>query len=558
MSEASTPNHFIRTRIRQDIESGKVSAVLTRFPPEPNGYLHIGHAKSIVLNFAMSAEFGGQTNLRFDDTNPVREEQRFVDSIREDVAWLGYVWDRECYASDYFEQLHDWAVHLIEQGLAYVDSQDAEAIRAQRGTLTEPGIESPHRARTIAQNLDLFGRMRAGEFGDGAHVLRARIDMAAANINLRDPVLYRIRHQDHARTGDQWCIYPSYDFAHGQSDAIEGITHSLCTLEFEDHRPLYDWLIEHLPVPAQPRQIEFSRLNLDYTVLSKRVLSRLVDEHHVAGWDDPRMPTIAGLRRRGFTSRSIRNFCNEIGITKSESVIPFSVLERNLRDDLNEHAPRRLAVLHPIKVVLTNFPADHTEWLELPNHPQNPEMGNRKVPISREIWIEQDDFMLDPPRKFFRLKPDGEVRLRGAFIIRCDQVVRDEAGQPIELHCTADLESRSGQPGAERKVKGTIHWVSVEHACTAEVRLYDRLFRVPTPAADKSVDFIEHLNPESLEILAEARLEPALAEAQSGDSFQFERIGYFVPDARAADGRPVFNRAVTLRDSWARIDSFSG
>jgi len=558
MSEASTPNHFIRTRIRQDIESGKVSAVLTRFPPEPNGYLHIGHAKSIVLNFAMSAEFGGQTNLRFDDTNPVREEQRFVDSIREDVAWLGYVWDRECYASDYFEQLHDWAVHLIEQGLAYVDSQDAEAIRAQRGTLTEPGIESPHRARTIAQNLDLFGRMRAGEFGDGAHVLRARIDMAAANINLRDPVLYRIRHQDHARTGDQWCIYPSYDFAHGQSDAIEGITHSLCTLEFEDHRPLYDWLIEHLPVPAQPRQIEFSRLNLDYTVLSKRVLSRLVDEHHVAGWDDPRMPTIAGLRRRGFTSRSIRNFCNEIGITKSESVIPFSVLERNLRDDLNEHAPRRLAVLHPIKVVLTNFPADHTEWLELPNHPQNPEMGNRKVPISREIWIEQGDFMLDPPRKFFRLKPDGEVRLRGAFIIRCDQVVRDEAGQPIELHCTADLESRSGQPGAERKVKGTIHWVSVEHACTAEVRLYDRLFRVPTPAADKSVDFIEHLNPESLEILAEARLEPALAEAQSGDSFQFERIGYFVPDARAADGRPVFNRAVTLRDSWARIDSFSG
>jgi len=558
MSEASTPNHFIRTRIRQDIESGKVSAVLTRFPPEPNGYLHIGHAKSIVLNFAMSAEFGGQTNLRFDDTNPVREEQRFVDSIREDVAWLGYVWARECYASDYFEQLHDWAVHLIEQGLAYVDSQDAEAIRAQRGTLTEPGIESPHRARTIAQNLDLFGRMRAGEFGDGAHVLRARIDMAAANINLRDPVLYRIRHQDHARTGDQWCIYPSYDFAHGQSDAIEGITHSLCTLEFEDHRPLYDWLIEHLPVPAQPRQIEFSRLNLDYTVLSKRVLSRLVDEHHVAGWDDPRMPTIAGLRRRGFTSRSIRNFCNEIGITKSESVIPFSVLERNLRDDLNEHAPRRLAVLHPIKVVLTNFPADHTEWLELPNHPQNPEMGNRKVPISREIWIEQGDFMLDPPRKFFRLKPDGEVRLRGAFIIRCDQVVRDEAGQPIELHCTADLESRSGQPGAERKVKGTIHWVSVEHACTAEVRLYDRLFRVPTPAADKSVDFIEHLNPESLEILAEARLEPALAEAQSGDSFQFERIGYFVPDARAADGRPVFNRAVTLRDSWARIDSFSG
>ncbi len=555
MSEALSPNHFIRTRIRTDVESGKVAGVVTRFPPEPNGYLHIGHAKSIVLNFAMSKEFGGQTNLRFDDTNPVREEQRFVDSIREDVGWLGYAWDKECYASDYFEQLHDWAVYLIEQQLAYVDSQDAEAIRAQRGTLTEPGIESPHRSRTIEENLDLFKRMRAGEFPDGAHVLRARIDMAAPNINLRDPVLYRIRHQRHARTGDRWCIYPSYDFAHGQSDAIEGITHSLCTLEFEDHRPLYDWLIEHLPVPARPQQIEFSRLNLDFTVLSKRRLSRLVEEGHVSGWDDPRMPTIAGIRRRGFTPRAIRNFCNEIGVTKSESVIPFGVLERNLRDDLNEHAPRRLAVLRPLKVILTNFEPGQTEWLELPNHPQQPDSGTRKVPLTREIWIEQDDFMLDPPRKFFRLKPGGEVRLRGAFIIRCDDVVRNEAGEVTELHCSADLESRSGQPGADRKVKGTIHWVSVDHACSAEVRLYDRLFSVPNPAADKQIDFIEHLNSDSLEIIPDAKLEPSLAEARPQQPFQFERTGYFVADSESEAGKPVFNRAVTLRDSWAKLEN---
>ena len=548
------PPHFIRTRIRKDLEAGVVQQVVTRFPPEPNGYLHIGHAKSIALNFAMAEEFGGETNLRFDDTNPMKEEQRYVDAIREDVGWLGFEWARECYASDYFEQLYAWALHLIDEGLAYVDSQDAEAIREQRGTLTEPGRESPFRDRPAAENRDLFERMRAGDFPDGAHVLRAKIDMAAPNINLRDPVLYRIRHQHHARTGDAWCIYPSYDFAHGQSDAIEGITHSLCTLEFEDHRPLYDWLIEHLPVPARPRQIEFSRLNLDFTVLSKRRLSRLVDEGHVDGWDDPRMPTLAGIRRRGFTPASIRNFCTEIGVTKSESVIPFGALERNLRDDLNVRAPRRLAVLEPLKVVLTNFPDDETEWLELPNHPQNPDMGTRKVPLSRELWIEAGDFMEDAPRKFFRLKPGGEVRLRGAFIIRCDEVIKNDAGEVVALHCSYDPDTRSGQPGADRKVKGTIHWLSAEHAIRAEVRLYDRLFSVPHPAADKDTDFVEHLNPESLQVVSEARVEPGVESMTPGTHMQFERTGYFVVDRDSTPAAPVLNRAATLRDTWAKIE----
>ncbi|MDT8438662.1 MAG: glutamine--tRNA ligase/YqeY domain fusion protein [Wenzhouxiangellaceae bacterium] len=548
------PAHFIRTRIAKDLEAQRVGHVVTRFPPEPNGYLHIGHAKSIVLNFAMADEFGGETNLRFDDTNPVKEEQRYVDAIRADVAWLGFQWARECYASDYFEQLYEWALYLIDQGLAYVDSQDAEAIRAQRGTLTEPGQPSPHRERPVAESRDLFERMRAGAFEDGAHVLRAKIDMAAPNINLRDPVLYRIRHQHHARTGNAWCIYPSYDFAHGQSDAIEGISHSLCTLEFEDHRPLYDWLIEHLPVPARPQQIEFSRLNLDFTVVSKRRLVRLVDEGHVAGWDDPRMPTLAGFRRRGFTPAAIRNFCTEIGISKSESVIPFAVLERNLRDDLNIRAPRRLAVLDPLKVVLTNFPEGETEWLDLPNHPQNSEMGTRQVPITREIWVERDDFMIDAPKKFFRLKPGGEVRLRGAFIIRCDEVVADEAGEVVELHCSLDTDSRSGQPGSNRKVKGTIHWVSAEHAVAAEVRLYDRLFSVPNPVADKERDFVEYINPESLQVIGSARLEPGLENARAGEHYQFERTGYFVADPDSSTEKPVFNRAVTLRDTWASLE----
>ena len=554
IEQPSAPTNFIRNRIRQEVAEGRYQRVITRFPPEPNGYLHIGHAKSIVLNFAMAEEFAGYTNLRFDDTNPEREEQRYIDAIREDVAWLGYRWENECYASDYFETLYEYALHLIDQGLAYVDSQDAETIRIQRGTLTEPGTDSPFRARSGEENRDLYERMRAGEFPDGAHVLRARIDMASPNINLRDPVIYRIRHQAHPRTGDAWCIYPSYDFAHGQSDAIEHITHSLCTLEFEDHRPLYDWLVEHLPVPSRPHQIEFARLNIDFTVLSKRRLTRLVEEGHVDGWDDPRMPTLAGLRRRGFTPESIRNFCTEIGVTKSESVIPFGVLERNLRDDLNVRAPRRMAVLRPLKVVLTNFPEGEVEWLEAANHPQDPGQGNRQVPISREIWIEQDDFLEQAPRKFFRLKPGGEVRLRNAFIIRCDEVIKDAAGNVVELRCSFDPESRSGQPGADRKVKGTIHWVSAEHGVKAEVRLYDRLFRVPNPSADKEVDFVDHINPDSLETLNEAWLEPGLEKAAPDDFCQFERLGYFVPDPASRPDQPIFNRAVTLRDTWARLE----
>jgi glutaminyl-tRNA synthetase len=552
--QAATTTNFIRNRIRKELDEGRYDSIVTRFPPEPNGYLHLGHAKSIVLNFSLPEEFGGYTNLRFDDTNPAREEQRYVDAIKEDVAWLGYEWENECYASDYFETLYEYALHLIDNGLAYVDGQDAETIRQQRGTLTEPGVPSPDRDRAPAENRDLFERMRAGEFEDGAYVLRAKIDMAAANINLRDPVIFRIRHKAHPRTGDAWCIYPSYDFAHGQSDAIEHITHSLCTLEFEDHRPLYDWLIEHLPVPARPYQIEFARLNIDFTVLSKRRLTRLVEEGHVAGWDDPRMPTLAGIRRRGFTPKSIRSFCEEIGVTKSESIIPFGVLERNLRDDLNVRAPRRMAVLRPLKLVLTNFPEGETEWVEAANHPQNPEMGTRRVPLTRELYIESTDFMEDAPKKFFRLKPGGEVRLRNAFIIQCDEVIKDEAGNVVELHCSFDPDTRSGQPGAERKVKGTIHWVSVEHAVKAEVRLYDRLFKVPHPGGDKERDFVEHINPDSLEVLHDACLEAGLENAEVGEFFQFERLGYFVPDPDTSDEKPVFNRAVTLRDTWAKLE----
>lgn len=551
---AIRPSNFIRNRILKDLEAERYDHIVTRFPPEPNGYLHLGHAKSIVLNFSLTTEFGGHTNLRFDDTNPAKEEQRYIDAIKDDVRWLGFEWENECYASDYFETLYEYALHLIDQGLAYVDEQDAETIRAQRGSLTEPGANSPFRDRQREESRDLFEAMRAGKFPDAACVLRAKIDMTAANINMRDPIIYRIRHQSHPRTGSKWCIYPSYDMAHGQSDAIEHITHSLCTLEFEDHRPLYDWLIENLPVPSRPFQIEFSRLNLDFTVLSKRRLTRLVDEGHVAGWDDPRMPTIAGIRRRGFTPEAIRNFCREIGVTKSESIIPFGVLERNLRDDLNQRAPRRMAVLRPLKLVLTNFPAGETQWVEAANHPQNPEMGTRKVALTRELFIEADDFMEDAPKKFFRLKPGGEVRLRNAFIIRCDEVIKDEAGEVIELRCTFDPETRSGQPGAGRKVKGTIHWVSAEHAVKAEVRLYDRLFKVPHPGGDKERDFVEHLNPESLEVIGNARIEAGIEAARPGEVLQFERLGYFTPDSDSQPDRPVFNRAVTLRDTWARIE----
>ncbi|RFF29894.1 glutamine--tRNA ligase/YqeY domain fusion protein [Wenzhouxiangella sediminis] len=550
----AAPTNFIRNRILKELEAGQYDEIVTRFPPEPNGYLHLGHAKSIVLNFSLAEEFGGYTNLRFDDTNPAKEEQRYVDAIKEDVAWLGFDWQNECYASDYFETLFEYALHLIDNGLAYIDGQDADAIREQRGTLTEPGTPSPDRDRDPAESRDLFKRMRAGEFEDGAFVLRAKIDMAAPNINLRDPVIYRIRHKAHPRTGTAWCIYPSYDFAHGQSDAIEHITHSLCTLEFEDHRPLYDWLIEHLPVPARPHQIEFSRLNLDFTVLSKRRLTRLVDEGYVSGWDDPRMPTIAGIRRRGFTPDSIRHFCTEIGVTKSESIIPFGALERNLRDDLNARAPRRMGVLRPLKLVLTNFPEGETEWVQAANHPQNPDMGTRKVALTRELYIEADDFMEEAPKKFFRLKPGGEVRLRNAFIIQCDEVIKDEAGNVVELRCSFDPDTRSGQPGADRKVKGTIHWVSAEHAVKAEVRLYDRLFNVPHPAGDKERDFVEHLNPDSLEVLEDARIEAGTETARPGEFFQFERLGYFVPDPDTTTEKPVFNRAVTLRDTWAKLE----
>ncbi|MGD8384216.1 MAG: glutamine--tRNA ligase/YqeY domain fusion protein, partial [Lysobacterales bacterium] len=503
----------------------------------------------------LAAEFGGTTNLRFDDTNPLKENEDFAQAIMNDVRWLGFEWSELRHASDYFEVLYDYAVHLVRNGKAYVDSQDAETIRRSRGTLTEPGSDSPYRDRSVAENLDLFERMKDGEFEDGEHVLRARIDMGAANINLRDPVIYRIRNVAHHRTGDTWHIYPMYDWAHGISDAIEGITHSLCTLEFEDHRPLYDWFLDNIPITCHPQQIEFARGNLDYTVMSKRKLRQLVEEGHVSGWDDPRMPTLAGLRRRGYTPRSIRTFWNEAGVSKSESIIPMGVLENAVRNDMNEHAPRVMAVLDPVKVVLTNYPEGESEWLQAPSHPQKPEMGTREVPLSRELWIERADFMEDPPRKFFRLRPGGEVRLRNAFIVRCTDVIKDADGEVSEIHCEFDPDSRSGLPGAERKVKGTIHWVSAEFAVEAEVRLYDRLFRVANPLADKDRDYLDFLNPDSLQTVTDAVVEPAVAQGEPGDYFQFERIGYFAidPDSAGAE-RPVLNRTVSLRDSWAKMN----
>jgi glutaminyl-tRNA synthetase len=548
----TTSTNFIRNIVIADLESGKHASIVTRFPPEPNGFLHIGHAKSICLNFGLAAEFGGKTNLRFDDTNPLKEKEDYAQAIMDDVRWLGFEWDELCHASDYFEQLYEWALHLVREGRAYVDSQDAETIRATRGTLTEPGVDSPFRSRSVDENLDLFQRMKAGEFEDGAHVLRAKIDMAAPNINLRDPVMYRILNASHHRTGDTWHIYPMYDWAHGQSDALEYITHSLCTLEFEDHRPLYDWFLDNIPAPARPRQIEFARGNLNYTVMSKRRLRELVEEGHVDGWDDPRMPTLAGLRRRGYTPASIRRFWGDLGVSKADSIIDMGVLENAVRDDLNETAPRALAVLDPIKVVLTNFPEGETEWLEAPVHPQQPERGLRRVPITREIWIERHDFMEDPPRKFFRLRPDGEVRLRNAFIVRCVDVIKDEAGEIVELHCELDPESRSGMPGAERRVKGTIHWVSAQHGVPVEVRLYDRLFLVDNPLADKDRDYREHLNSDSLQIVDNAWVEPSVVTEDASPCFQFERTGYFFRDGENG-GKPVFNRTVTLRDTWAKL-----
>ena len=552
---AVTPTHFIRNIVIQDLENGSHKKIVTRFPPEPNGHLHIGHAKSICLNFGLPAEFGGQVNLRFDDTNPLKENEDFMLAIMEDVRWLGFEWDNLFHASDYFQQLYEFALHLIRTGNAYVEELTADEIRSYRGTLTEPGRESPFRDRPVEESLDLFQRMKAGEFEDGKFVLRARIDMASPNINMRDPVIYRIRNASHHRTGDEWHIYPMYDWAHGISDAIEGVTHSLCTLEFEDHRPLYDWLLDNIPAPCHPRQIEFARGNLDYTVMSKRRLRELVEEGYVSGWDDPRMPTLAGLRRRGFTPEAIRAFWTELGISKTESIIPMSVLENAVRNDLNVRAPRTMAVLDPLKVILTNFPAGETEWLEAPVHPQNEAMGTRRVALTREIWIERSDFMEDPPGKFFRLKPGGEVRLRNAFIVECTKVIKNEKGDVVELHCHFDPESRSGLPGASRRVKGTIHWVSSEHGVPVEIRLYDRLFTIPNPLGEKGRDYREFLNPHSLDVIRNAIVEVPVAEGSPGDFYQFERTGYFCHDETdSIPGQPVLNRIVTLRDSWARIE----
>ena len=547
------PRDFIRQIIHDDLESGKHAGIVTRFPPEPNGYLHVGHVMSICLNFGVAEETEGKTFLRYDDTNPGKEDEEFVKAIERDVRWLGFDWqDRLTHASDYFERLYASAVTLIERGLAYVDSLSADEIRAYRGTLTEPGKDSPYRERTVEENLDLFRRMRAGEFADGEHVLRAKIDMTSPNMNLRDPTLYRIRHVRHQHTGDDWCIYPMYDFAHTLSDAFESITHSLCTLEFEDHRPLYDWFLDKLEPEHRPRQIEFSRLNLAYTITSKRKLAGLIENHEVTGWDDPRMPTIAGMRRRGYPAAALRDFVKRGGVTKKDKLIEMGVLENSVREVLGESAERRMAVLRPLKVTLTNYPEGRTEAMEAMNHPNRPELGTREVPFSRELYIEHDDFMEDAPRKFFRLKPGGEVRLRSAYIIRCDEVIKDEQENVVELRCSYDPDTRSGSGSSERKVKGTIHWVSAADAVPATVRLYDRLFTVPDPNAVE--DYRAALNPDSLEVV-EAMLEPSLAVLLPGEAVQFERLGYFCPDEKdSSDERLVFNRIVTLRDSWAKIE----
>ena len=544
---------FIREIVAEDLRTGKhAGRVHTRFPPEPNGYLHIGHAKSICLNFGVAAEFGGLCNLRYDDTNPTKEDVEYVEAIEEDVRWLGFDWsDRKFYASDYFEALYSYAEQLIREGNAYVDSLTADEIRDYRGTLTEPGRNSPYRERSPEENLDLFRRMRAGEFPDGTHVLRARIDMASPNINMRDPTLYRIRHAAHHRTADAWCIYPTYDYAHPISDAIEGITHSLCTLEFEDHRPLYDWVIENTRPAARPQQIEFARLNLNYTIMSKRKLLALVERKLVSGWDDPRIPTIAGLRRRGYTPEAIRDFCSRIGVAKKENVVDVALLEHTVREDLNRRAPRALAVLRPLRLVVENYPEDREEFIEAVNNPENPAAGTRRLPFSRELYIERDDFMENPPKKFFRLAPGSEVRLRHAYILKCERAVKDASGVVTELRCTYDPESLSGAT-ANRRVKGTIHWVSARHAHTAEVRLYDRLFRSADPS-EGDRDPLSDLNPDSLNKLVDCKVEPALAEAVPGARFQFERLGYFCVDPDSREGTPIFNRTVTLKDTWAKI-----
>ena len=555
MPETCSRPNFISRQIDADLESGRHETIITRFPPEPNGYLHIGHAKSICLNFGLANDYRGKCTLRFDDTNPAKEEEEFAAAIREDIKWLGYEWSCLRYASDYFDQLYGYAVELIEKGLAYADSQSAEDIRINRGTLTVPGRESPDRARSVAQNLAVFESMKNGQFKEGEMVLRAKIDMASPNINLRDPVIYRIRHHRHQRTGDKWCIYPLYDFTHGQSDAIEGVTHSLCTLEFEDHRALYDWFLDNLTTPSRPRQIEFSRLNLNYTVMSKRMLAQLVDNGDVNGWDDPRMPTLSGLRRRGFTAASIRRFCRLVGITRKDTVIEMGLLENCARECLDPVVPRAMAVVNPLKLVIENYPEGETETIEVRNHPSNPTVGTRTITLSRELYIERDDFSEDPPKKFFRLAPGREVRLRYGFVVRCTGVVKDAGGQVVELRCLYDPATRHGVQPDGRKVKGIIHWVNAGDALEAEVRLYDRLFSGANPGADKNTDFREFLNPESLTIRKHAMLEASLAEPAPGVRYQFERLGYFFPDGDSRPGKLVFNRIVTLRDSWAKIDN---
>jgi glutaminyl-tRNA synthetase len=553
--DSISQNNFIKEIINKDLETGKFKQVHTRFPPEPNGYLHIGHAKSICLNFGLAREYKGLCNLRFDDTNPTKESIEYVDSIIEDIKWLGFDWeDRLYYASDYFDQLYEFAIRLIKKGKAYVDSSTHDEIKDHRGIPTEAGKESPYRNRTIEENLDLFTRMKNGEFEEGAHVLRAKIDMSSPNMWMRDPILYRIRKVPHHRTGDKWCIYPMYDWAHGQSDSIEGITHSICTLEFEIHRPLYDWCLEQLEI-HHPRQIEFARLNLTYTVMSKRKFLQLVEGKYVSGWDDPRMPTISGLRRRGFTPESIRVFSERVGVAKRDNVIDVALLEHSLREDLNKRAQRVMGVLKPLKVVITNYPDNKTEELEAVNNPEDEAMGKRIVPFSKTIFIERDDFMENPPKKFFRLSPGNEVRLRYAYIIKCEEVVKDSDGNIIEIKCTYDPETKSGSAQSNRKVKGTIHWVSAQHAINAEVRLYDRLFTVEDPEADEERTFVDHINPDSLEIIKNAKLEPFLTKAHKGDRFQFERLGYFCIDSKdSSEDKLVFNRTVTLRDTWAKIE----
>lgn len=552
MSEQLETSNFIRDIIDADLAAGKHDKVITRFPPEPNGYLHIGHAKSICLNFGIARDYQGYCNLRFDDTNPEKESIEYINSIRRDVEWLGFEWHSNPFASDYFQQLFDFAVELIKQGLAYVDSQNADEMRANRGGLTEPGVDSPYRERSVEENLQLFEDMKADKYPDGEHVLRAKIDMKSGNINMRDPVLYRIRHVTHHNTGDDWCIYPLYDFTHGLSDAIECVTHSLCTLEFEDHRPLYDWILDNLETPSRPVQIEFARLQLEFSLTSKRKLNSLVSEGHVDGWDDPRMLTISGMRRRGFTPESIVAFCDAIGITKKDATIEMGVLENALREDLNTRATRRMAVIDPLKVVIENYPEDQEEWFDGANHPQNPELGTRQVPFSREIYIERDDFMEDAPKKFFRLSPGREVRLRHAYYITCKEVIKDANGEIESLICSYDPESRGGSSPDGRKVKGTIHWVSAAHAVPATVNLYDRLFTVPNPGAVP--DFHAALNPESRIVMNDAKLEPAIELVDNALPYQFERLGYFVSDYDSTRDRPIFNRTMTLRDSWAKIE----